>query len=395
MSEFQNELLVHGYIRENEIVLKGGFNGWNQYIPHYLMKIIAAFAIHINVVFYFTAKEQNHIFITNIDDRSANSKCKAQIISLDEDDSYKSDPNLPIGSESTFAITQSIAAPIHILRLINKHKHYITNSFYAFFSINRGSTSAYLVHRNEIQYDNEEHIASAFQCTLPISPYRSSNNSILYDNEHGLIVFNGWKPDLSHLSFRSRQQNEWKWQSFGTQLRYYGLYRKKGACVMIKTDDNTKKLFVCGGHDISASDMYNFEGKQWSSTAKHFKTESAGICYNRIKQNIFVGGGNVYRDYYRKHCQVRSYDLMKDKWYPLPDTRLKHPNRPIMRHDRYNHNLLYIGSTYGNDLEYIDLRMNVKRWKVISTQKYGHDNQALSDIFGLYDFGSKAYVSKY
>ena len=44
---------------------------------------------------------------------------------------------------------------------------------------------------------------------------------------------------------------------------------------------------------------------------------------------------------------------------------MKYKYKPIMWNHQYNHNLLFIGSVYDDSLEYIDLRENKQRWKVI------------------------------
>ena len=48
---------------------------------------------------------------------------------------------------------------------------------------------------------------------------------------------------------------------------------------------------------------------------------------------------------------------------------MKYEYKPIMWNHEYNHNLLFIGSVYDDSLEYIDLRENTPKWKVIRNQK--------------------------
>ena len=157
--------------------------------------------------------------------------------------------------------------------------------------------------------------------------------------------------------------------------------RNNASCVMIRTD-NKKKLFICGGVRFekkynASAEIFDFKGKQWISVQSNCQTVDAGICYNKYKQKIYVGGGSeVCNDGNNRKVQI--YDLMKDKWYNLPETWMRYQYKPIMWND---FNLLFIGSCYDDSLEYIDLRE--QKWKVVRCGKYGKYGKSLLDMFGL------------
>ena len=161
---------------------------------------------------------------------------------------------------------------------------------------------------------------------------------------------------------------------------------------MIKTNDNNKKLFVCGGETkIENSELFDFVENKWSSMKGNCNTYHSGICYDRMSQMVYVGGGRKWKYDYRhtraSYGGIYSYDLTKNKWCELPNTWMDYEYRPNIWVNERNPNLLFIASAKDDSLEYIDLRQHERYWKVIRSAKYGkyHDN-ALVDVFGLEGF---------
>ena len=54
-----------------------------------------------------------------------------------------------------------------------------------------------------------------------------------------------------------------------------------------------------------------------------------------------------------------------------------------------DHDLLFIGSETEDSLEYIDLRENERKWKVIRCNKFGEYGHPLADLFGLPKFRNR------
>ena len=104
-----------------------------------------------------------------------------------------------------------------------------------------------------------------FQWNLPSL---QASKSIICDDEYGLLAFVGgslenYSAKLCLLSFTSNEYY-WNWQQFNK--RPPALRRKDGSCIMIKTNDNKKKLFVCAGkHGADSCDIYDFSENEWNN----------------------------------------------------------------------------------------------------------------------------------
>ena len=146
-------------------------------------------------------------------------------------------------------------------------------------------------------------------------------------------------------------------------------------------------LWIINGHQIRG-----IQGNRYS-----------GICYDRMNQMVFVGGGRKC-SYDWKHPRgtlggIQSYDLMKNKWLKLAYTWMDYQYRPNMWLSDSNPNVLFIASTNDDSMEYIDLRQNERHWKLIRSPIYGKYEDSLADMFGLKHFvsfsGSRLCVAKY
>eukprot|EP01084_Bolivina_argentea_P023191 43223_1 len=110
-----------------------------------------------------------------------------------------------------------------------------------------------------------------------------------------------------------------------------------------------------------------------------------GCCYDQWKHNAYIAGG-VIGDLLTDEINVthlcQYYDFHKNQWYDLPYTRMQHYKPVNMWTDYYQNNLLYIASMskYAQGIEYIDLRMKNRTWKVTHFEGSKH---SLSSLFKL------------
>ena len=110
-----------------------------------------------------------------------------------------------------------------------------------------------------------------------------------------------------------------------------------------------------------------------------------GAFYDEIGGKIYVGGGIGYtsNDTYTDAGYIREYyDIIKNKWYILPITRMAHRKRPCIWIDNDNRNLLYIASCFADYIECIDLRIDSnENSKMISIQTSLANKTLCKDIF--------------
>ena len=93
-----------------------------------------------------------------------------------------------------------------------------------------------------------------------------------------------------------------------------------------------------------------------------------GAFYDGVNNKIYVGGGNGFTgtDVTMSASQRREYyDMVKNKWYILKNTKYKHENYPSVWIDDDNLNVLCIASISADCIEYLDLRMDGKDGKII------------------------------
>ena len=347
------------------------------YIPEILKKIIIAYTKSNVIIFCL---QSNYLLIAKMDDHSPKTS-KATIIDIN-DVGVKSE----ISHKLALVAANSMKLPPKIFNSIGKYNKYNKNDYHALFNISGQSNTMYLVHRNEIKQQQ----STAFKWNLP--SLQHGIDATVYDDEYGLLSFIGGyensNDSLCSLSFTSneyQQQNNWKWQKFGGTAP--NSKRIESSCVIMKTDDNKKKLFVCGGwNGRESADIFDFAENKWSSIEGDSDAADSGICYDQSKQRIFVGGGRaIYKN--ESRCRmVQLYDLSQNEWYNLPKTWNNYWCEPIMWVSENDHNLLFIGSEMGNCLEYIDLRENERKWKVIRCEQIG---QSLADFFGLETFKNR------
>ena len=105
-----------------------------------------------------------------------------------------------------------------------------------------------------------------------------------------------------------------------------------------------------------------------------------GIFYDARDDRLYLGGGQISESDGNITHTIEWLDMKKEEWNMLPQpTKMQHGNYPVMWIHDYD--LLCIASinVYGNGLEYIDLRDNKGKWKVLYFR--GGGTRSFSSLF--------------
>eukprot|EP01084_Bolivina_argentea_P296256 510205_1 len=199
---------------------------------------------------------------------------------------------------------------------------------------------------------------------------------LIYSNTHGIVSIGGFLGDdnnvINSVYYLELINNDWKWNTLPNLKRS----RCGAACTIINRNSNNEKYFIVGGfgqifntnddytHFMDSVEMYECKTNKWISLNNvKYKRCQHGIYMDEINNIIYLGGGNNEYD-----VRVTEYfDIVKNKWYEILPKTESH-NKPIIWK---NENLLYIASAHSN-IQYIDLRMNNKKW----------NEQKLLNVFG-------------
>ena len=293
---------------------------------------------------------RKHLYITNLS--AKNEKCCSQIFSLDSAIPARHDLS---HNYTSLCTTQSLQLPN---KIVNSMPTTYANNDYMVVFMGRSdgqNISALLTNNAKIGEGGCDCIT--YQWDLPGGCIQAE--CMAYDKEYGLIVQSS--NALASLSFTSdeyvRQTAGWKWQEYGSKSIIHGDGPK--LCTMIETKAKRRNLFICNKGE---SEIFDFECKRWIHYRYHEDAElekvqqESAICYNNLYQSVYTGG----------NWNIRSFDLEKQEWWRLSNTRLRH-NKATMWFDKYNPNLLFIGSMYNEDsLEYMDLRCD-DGWRLVTT----------------------------
>ena len=204
---------------------------------------------------------------------------------------------------------------------------------------------------------------------LPKLPHKVCGNTLLFGARSKTLYSIGGdetnKVFALHFGDGNINGVDWEWQ----ELPAMQWNRYSPSCTMI-TDpvDGTHKLLVIGGRtrgqdqlqrqmDKYPVEIFDFEGNQWSEfgTKAPFSCPDlyrAGIYLDEKAQRIYVGGGQMDIASKRMHY----LDLKQMEWEYLPNTNLAHNFSPILWKD--HNEILYISSTNGNRIEWLDLRQH-------------------------------------
>ena len=254
---------------------------------------------------------------------------------------------------------------VYRLDFNTKHKQYIDHHL--------GSTDS----GDSIFFDDDDE-----DIRSPSHSHSSSSISLTNDDEDQNNNDNDNGDDQGDNNIlRYHFEPEWEWE----QLTNMKQCRGYASAQIIKTRQKQERLIVIGG-DLeigniysNSCEMYNFESKEWKylSPMKHGRICS-GIHYDSDISVLYVGGGycDSRIEMYSNFKKVEIYNCYKNKWYPFPDTKLKHAFYPYLwKHN----NLLFIASAYSTGLEFIDLRIGMS-WNAI----YGEKNQKKKKFWQIF-----------
>ena len=229
------------------------------------------------------------------------------------------------------------------------------------------------------RYDDIKKIIG-YQWTLPSLKKKYTGCTPIYSSKYGLIVIGGNETsrqfmNIHRLSFETNivnDNNKWKWKNISKT----DIARQYVASCIINDD---KLLFVTGGYQFGGmtysqstvgrpamkrTECFNFKTNNWILLKNAiYPRQKTSIYYDKIKQNIFVVGGNDGYGYCSN--KFESYDITKNKWYRLPTTNKKHGNYPICWYQE-NKSLFCVSSLTAFNIECIDLRdNNQSKWNII------------------------------
>eukprot|EP01084_Bolivina_argentea_P249465 417618_1 len=236
-------------------------------------------------------------------------------------------------------------------------------------------TDSQFILKKEEEQSNSVKEIDAFSWRLPPLPTPMQNVSVCFsDRKQSLFCIGGDYGSDKHsnkiyrLSFEEIKNKNWldekniiQWEQI-TQMRQR---RANAASCFVGNGDN-KLLVVTGvngytgnnrytGNILDSGEIYDFTSGIWSKIkdVPFGERYGAGICYDRVSNRAYLGGGycvGSYSDY------VVWYDIYKDCWYTdLQVCRYKHIDCPVLW---VNNNILCIMSANSKSIEYLDLRVN-------------------------------------
>eukprot|EP01083_Nonionella_stella_P027183 74813_1 len=232
-------------------------------------------------------------------------------------------------------------------------------------------------------YLMDDHEMIGFEICLPPLPRSQTYCAqTVYSSRYGLITNcrdNAFLFDIN--KYVCDMKEEWKRLSPMNHRRNWA----SSLCVI----DDDRKLFICSGDGAMTKsvEIYDIARDEWRSMADmndSFLMQS-GIYYDYLQERVIVGGG------YKTEQMITSYDIGKDVWIDLPNTRFPHSEYPSIWCNKFvMNNVLYIAGNSRNDLgvlEFVDLRDANKKWNLApnemqlnqyieTPQIYKHNNAA-------------------
>ena len=234
---------------------------------------------------------------------------------------------------------------------------------------------------------------NGFNWRLPLLP-NWQHNSMICHNKYGLLSL--WWTDSLILNMNPDENTKLEWKKnnniIPTANRDLGL----GQSLLLNNDES--KLFVIGGADNTIFTyqkwftMLDFEesNKKWRSLKDmNYCKYQCGSFYDGVNNKIYVGGGNGYTgtDYINSASQRREYyDMVKNEWYTLKNTKYKHERYPSVWIDDGDRNVLCIASISADCIEYLDLRMGDREGMIIK----GEISENMKLVKGLFTANSIA-----
>lgn len=380
-----SQSLVFGYIRHIEqIVLK-------HLIPQPIYQLCFQYYLNATILYFITPTTSTapQIHVVDIDNHPTNTwKCKIKKGIIKQNDllSYSAQDLKVTG----ICHGKGIQLPQYISNKLNLSNTLCNIIFMCGTTKLSKHCSAiildqYSLSRISLQNDCTFKSKSGYHWNLPSFPKVVSGNDLIFSKKYGLLFIGGSdsSKQVHKLSFHNKayltQNNQWRWKRLHKNMKYG---RLRPSSVMIG-DNDTEKLMVVGGINFSNSkslqavEIYDFQIKKW----KHLKSMNhqrwhSGIYFDKETDNVYVGGGRKVKK------KVEFYNIKKNKWYNLCDTILEHKIGPIFWKDKFDDNLLYIASTNGHGIEYIDLRKSNNGWTTIYEPNC-HKKDSLQTAFNI------------
>eukprot|EP01084_Bolivina_argentea_P082380 149150_1 len=278
-----------------------------------------------------------------------------------------------------------------------------------------------------------------FGFKLPDLKKVATSCSLIYDYyDENLFAIGGFhlsktRNIIQKLSFKELNENavqydllskhNVEWNILPTQMKF-----SREGCVTVSMRENMKtKLFICGGYNsnnktLNQVELFDVVSENTCSsllTAMHQKRYKPGICYNNIKQNIFVGGGGFGGYEYQNHVvinkrgghdifmnsgyiewpeyyeaiskSVEYFDIYKNKWILMKQCKYNHSFEPCIWSNNEHPNILYIAGNDGSNIkrkssdyglgfvEWIDMRDTAQKWSCLW-------DRSLHSVYGKHDF---------
>eukprot|EP01084_Bolivina_argentea_P174319 301968_1 len=370
------KLLVDGYIRmiENSII---------QTIPYPINEICFQFYYRTNKLVCKNANIDGLFFVDfdlNITDLTikTHESWKCDVYHLNQPNKlFNSNDNNWKASDMGLLYNSNVIYSKSICNEINnsynklniKHINY-SNSYHTIFQCGgRGNPYCCAMILNPIEFSNKNEInytMSSFNLDLPKYPKPINASKLLYSNKYGLLSIGGaygtsfglkyvYKLDLNDDN-KINNISKWKWEIL-FEMKYG---RIAPSAVMISEN----KLVIMIGYGspsyTNTVEMYDLENKQLiqlSNTNK--KRSDATALYDNKRNKIYLGGGDTTD----ASMIIEQYDIYKNIWSmnDIPKLKTRYFTRPFLWME--NNNILAIGCK--QSVDFIDLRLNNKKWKQI------------------------------
>ena len=336
---------------------------------------------------YITKQQTKHK-----DKQSIKAKRKIKLVELDQSKYQKVSPTIKYHS----AVCQgtNIELPSKISDLITKKRGKYIDKTHDVIFLSGGSKHPYFLDRDLSDQCHafiiNRDYNRVYHWKLPELPGYSfwkkgmADHSMIYHQKYGLLTI--WS-SLNILSFKGdiyenqevgrefKQRHireQWKWRCF-KHIHGVGV----GSVCTLLGD----KLFIAGGkdgingHQRCSDDRYNYAaehmkcvelldfeerdehglaGKFTKLSDMKFGRWRAGIYHDKDRECIYVGGGDG------NACQrIERYDIIKDKWMNVANTKYAYYHRPLVWVDNGDPDIIYMASKgMGERFEVLDLRMD-------------------------------------
>ena len=298
------------------------------------------------------------------------------------------------------------------------YQNKIVNIYDVIFAATENITSCIIM--DPAQFNNKNETVTAYSWELPqndlIPNVRPDNGlgdtesigSSIFSSKHGLIQFNKVYQDLvagnddrcEHKCAVLDIWDSFKWESIDSPLNNYSppvrvprtYYPSRLPLNMLETRDNDEKLMVIGKKNM---ELYDFKECKWSdnefTVRKKGRFDTMGdaiaTCFDKRFERLYVERRDS-KVFHRTYC----YDLEKACIYGLAQKPVLYQNwLAMVLFQKYD--LLFCVNGIMNPIQYLDLREDGDKWKVIDKpfssliQKYGASHRLIVSSNGHFSGG--------